>query len=523
MRNLINLNIYILVLLIGFSSCTTNDLDIKPEDRYTDENFWISEKNADAALSGCYAVLKNQGMFDGGQATILLEETATPNAYNYTNRMGYGVIAQGTQTNSNAAIFNARWFDSYRGIGRCNNLLAKIEPIPMDVGLKNRMKAEAKFLRAFYYSMLSTYFGAVPLILDPPDIESQSKLPRTPRAEVVQQIIKDLDEAAAVLPPLYTGNNIGRATKGAALALKARVLIFEASPLNNSGNVNNPTGDVQKWQLAANACKAVIDLAPEAGYDLFGNYRQLFLPANENSKECVFDVQFKAPEQGSSFDVENRQWNDNAPLQDLIDAYEMQPGFAYNPAQPYANRDPRMYQTLVFPGDTYMGAVTTHSSPFKNTGYGVKKYSIYDTEANSNILNEGRSETNYMIIRYADVLLMYAEAMNEALAAPGDDMNTTNIYSAVNKVRQRAGMSAIPTGRTKDQMREIIRKERRIEFACEGMYYNDIRRWRTAEIVMNGLIYNSTGLPILRRTFNAAKNYWWLIPLAQLDLNPNLR
>lgn len=523
MRNFVNLNICILLFCIGLSSCTTKDLDTKPEDRYTDENFWNSEKNANAALSGCYAVLRNQGMFDGGQASILLEETATPNAYNYTNRMGYGVIAQGTQTNSNAAIFNARWFDSYRGIGRCNNLLNKIDGITMDTGLKNRMKAEAKFLRAFYYTMLTTYFSSVPLILDPPNIESQSKLPRSPREELIAQIVKDLDEATTVLPSRYTGNNIGRATKGAALALKARVLVFEASPLNNSGDANNPVGSVDKWQTAANASKAVIDMATEAGYGLFSNYRQLFLPANENNKECIFDVQFKAPEQGSSFDVENRQWNDNAPLQDLIDAYEMQPGFTYNPSKPYANRDPRMYQTIVFPGDTYMGSVTTHSSPFKNTGYGVKKYSIYDTEPNSIILNEGRSEINYMIIRYADVLLMYAEAMNEVLSAPDNDINQLNIYDAVNLVRQRAGMGLISKGKTKTEMREIIRKERRIEFACEGMYYNDIRRWRTAETVMNGLIYNSQALPIVRRTFDATTDYWWLIPLAQLDLNPNLK
>src|SRR5690606_8832141 len=211
----------------------------------------------------------------------------------------------------------------------------KIDFIQMDSGLKTRMKAEAKFLRAFYYSMLTTYFGSVPLILETPNIEKHSKLHKTDRRIIIQQIIKDLDEAASVLPAIYTSDDIGRATKGAALALKARVLLFEASPLNNSGDVNNPTGDVSKWQVAADAAKAVIDMASEAGYDLFPNYRGLFLPENENSVECVFDVQFKAPEQGSSFDVENRQWNDNAPLQDLIDAYEMQPGYIYDPTKPY--------------------------------------------------------------------------------------------------------------------------------------------------------------------------------------------
>src|SRR5690606_35857401 len=132
---IIRINICFFVLLPLLWGCTTKDLDTIPQDRYTDQNFWTTQKNAMAALSGCYAVLRNSGMFDGGQATALLEETATPNAYNPTNRMGYGVIALGTHTNSNATIFNARWIDSYRGIGRCNTLLDNIDGISMDDGL----------------------------------------------------------------------------------------------------------------------------------------------------------------------------------------------------------------------------------------------------------------------------------------------------------------------------------------------------------------------------------------------------
>src|SRR5690606_13677242 len=110
------------------------------------------------------------------------------------------------------------------------------------------------------------------------------------------------------------------------------------------------------------------------------------------------------------------------------------------------------------------------------------------------------------------VLLMYAEARNEALASPDDDTNPINIYTAVNRVRQRAGMPAIATGRTKAQMREIIRHERRIEFAMEGFYYNDIRRWKIAEDVLPGQIYNSQNLPMVTRTFNPARDYWWPVP-----------
>ncbi len=517
-------NIYsVLAIALVFASCSKTLLDTQPNDRYSEEIYWTTEKNAIAALNGCYAVLKEDGLF-GGTATPLWEETATPNAYNYDNSFGFNVIALGTQTASPASvaeIINNRWSDSYRGIGRCNTLLAQIDKVPMADALKNQMKAEAKFLRGLYYAMLEMYYGGVPVITDKPDATTQGTLPRNTRAEVVAQIVKDLDEAAAVLPAKFaTAADKGRATKGAALSIKARVLLFEASPLLNTGN------DAAKWTVAANAAKAVMDLASAAGYDLFPNYRTLFLPANENNAEVVFDVQFKAPEQtGNSFDLIVRQYNTNAPLRDLIDAYYMTDGLPitqsplYNAAKPYENREPRFYQSIVYPGDTYMGAPVTATNPFKITGYTFKKYGIYDKEPSTIILNAGQSEINYMVMRYADVLLMYAEAQNEVLAAPD-----ATVYAAINRVRQRAGLIpfAVPAGKTKAEMRDVIRRERRIELAGEGFYYLDIRRWKTAEQVMNATILNSQGQAIVKRTFNPARDYWWPVPQTQRDLNKNL-
>ncbi len=505
------------------TSCSKELLETQPNDRYSEEIYWTSEKNAVAALNGCYAVLKEAGLF-GGTATPLWEETATPNAYNYDNSFGFNVIALGTQTASPAnpsEIINRRWSDSYRGIGRVNTLLAEIDKVPMTDVLKTQMKAEAKFLRGLYYSLFEMYYGGVPIILDKPNVATQSDLPRNTRTEVVQQVLKDLDEAAAVLPTKYTNAaDKGRATKGAALSIKARVLLFEASPLINT------TNDAAKWTTAANAAKAVMDLAAQAGYDLFPNYRNMFLPANENNQEVIFDVQFKAPEQtGNSFDLIVRQFNTNAPLRDLIDAYYMKDGLPitesplYNPAKPYENREPRFYQSIVFPGDTYLGSVVTPTTPFKITGYTFKKYGIYDNLPSTNILMQGQSETNYVVMRYADILLMYAEAQNEALSAPD-----ATVYSALNKVRQRAGLVPfeVPLGKTKAEMREIIRRERRIEFAGEGFYYTDIRRWKIAEQVMNATIFNSENKAIVKRSFDPARDYWWPVPQTQLDLNRNL-
>lgn len=507
-------------------SCAESLLDTVPHDRYTEDVFWRSEEKAHAGLVGCYQILTKDGIF--GSATPLWEETATPNAYNYDNSAGFGAIASGTHSASNAAtgsiiggIIRQRWSDCYKGIGRCNTLLARIDDVNMDESLKTRMKAEARFLRALYYSLLQMYYGGVPLILDPPDLDTQGLLPRNSREQVVEQILKDLDEAAAVLPVKYVAaTDLGRATRGAALALKARILLFDASPLNNASN------DKSKWSAAAAAAREVIDLS-EAGYALYPDYRNLFLAAYENNSEVIFDVQYirSTPSYGSSFDLICRQYNTNAPIQNMIDAYEMRDGlpkeqsFLYNPSTPYNNRDPRMYQTIVYPGDQYIGAVTSHTAPFKITGYGVKKYSIYDKAAIPNTTPESyKSEINYQVIRYADVLLMYAEAQNEA---SGPD---ASVYKAINDIRQRAGLNPyeIAGGKSQSEMREIIRHERRIELAFEGFYYTDIRRWMVADQVMNGLIYNSRNQPLVNRTFDPNRDYWWPIPQAEIDLDPSL-
>jgi hypothetical protein len=503
--------IYIGIAVLGLSSCGKL-LDTEPTDRYTVESFWISEKGTIGALAGCYNSLTKTGTF-GGTATVLWEETATPNAYNYDNSAGFNVIALGTQTAAtNSAIISSRWADAYGGIGRCNTFLAHVEQSPLNSNLKVRMTAEAKFLRALYYNLLATYYGGVPLILEEPAME-QANIPRASRKEVVQQIIKDLDEAIAVLPVAYTTTaDIGRVTKGAAMALKARVLLFEASPLINA------SGNTDQWILAAKAAKDVMTL-PGTGYALFSNYRNLFLSANENSTECVFDVQFKFPEYGTGFDIVLRQYNTVAPLKNLVDAYGMKDGKTkeesslYNPASPYANRDPRFEQTIVYPGSTYRGSVVAPGT-FVNTGFTMKKYSIYDSEPNTNM--PASTDINYMIIRYADVLLMYAEAQNEALSVPDQ-----SIYDAVEMIRKRAGLNPylLPVGLSKSQMREVIRLERRIEFVGEGYYYTDIRRWKIAETVMKGPIYNYAGNAILSRSFNPQRDYWWPIPQTQRDLN----
>jgi starch-binding outer membrane protein, SusD/RagB family len=512
-------------LLLTATGCNTSLLDTKPNDRFQESTYWSSPAAANAGLVGCYSILRNDGMYGGkgsNNATALWDETLSPNAWNYSNSNSFNSVAMGEHNASTGGIVTARWGDSYGGIGRCNTFLGKIDQVPdMSATEVTRMKGEAYFLRALYYFTLATYYGAAPLILTPPNEETDGDLPRTPREQVIAQVLADLESAISSLPPKYNSNaDKGRATKGAAMALKARVLLYEASPLMNKG-VNDPA----KWKAAADAAKAVITDAGTFGYKLYPNYRAMFLPQNENNSEVIFDVQYIFPLQGSSFDLICRQYNTNAPLQDLVDAYLMKnglpisnPASGYDPAKQWDNRDPRMYATFTYPGDTYMGSVVA-ANRFSFTGYGMKKFSIYDKEkapADKESLVGGQSETNFIVLRYADILLMYAESQNEAA---GPD---ATVYAAVDSIRSRAGMPLITPGLTQAQMRDVIRLERRIELAGEGLYYNDIRRWKTAETVMNTDIYNYKRERQATRSFDPKRDYWWPIPTGERDLNPNL-
>lgn len=505
------------------TGCNTDLLNTAPTDRYVESTYWTTPEAARAGLTGCYSILRNDGVYGGkgsNNATALWEETASPNAYNYSNSMSYNAIASGLQQSASGGVISARWADCYGGIGRCNTFLAKVDEVTsLPAAEKDRMKGEAYFLRSLYYFLLQNYYGGVPVILDPPNKETQSDIPRAPRADVVAQIFRDLDSAELKLPYKYTAaGDKGRATRGAAMALRTKLLLYEASPLFAG------TNNTQKWKDAADAAKDLMDLSGQTGYGLFEDYRQLFMPANENNKEVIFDVQYMFPNQGSSFDLICRQYGTNQPLLGLAEAYLMDDGLPaaqsprYDPANPYLNRDPRLYGTMTFPGDMYMGEVVTNTR-FAITGFGMKKFSIYDREAppadKASLVN-GQSETNFIVLRYADVLLMFAEAQNE-FGGPNAD-----VYDALDTLRGRVGMPRITRDKTQEQLRSIIRHERRIELAGEGQYYNDIRRWKTAETELNGDVFKYNGDRLETRKFNAARDYWWPIPLGERDLNPAL-
>lgn len=233
----------IIPVLLGII-CAGCDLDIEPQDRYDQQTFWYSAKAAEGGLTGCYNALLEKGIY--GRAAVYWEDDATPNGYNFSNDDSWTTIANGAQTATSGGIIANRWGHAYKGIGRCNTLLDNIDlNRELDKSVIEEYKNQARFLRVLFYYMLTTYYGDCPLITKTPVMEHRS-LPRTPRAEVVSFMLGELEQLSKILPPKAKP---GRPTSGAALALKARILLFEASPLLNPGH------DDKKWRDAADAAE----------------------------------------------------------------------------------------------------------------------------------------------------------------------------------------------------------------------------------------------------------------------------
>jgi hypothetical protein len=376
------------------------------------------------------------------------------------------------------------------------------------------------------------------LIITPITLGEGRALTRTPRGEVVAQILSDLDIAIGVLPISYSGADRGRVTRGGALALKARAALYAAGWEQNHGG--NQARAAELYRTAADAAAAVRDLGI---YTLQPNYADLTRYAGNNSTEIIFaDLRVKNGRGHGSFNWlaprSLQGGSDVTPLRALVDAYQMTDGLPisssplFDPNNPYVNRDPRMYSTLLYPGATF-GDITFNSLPGSgtpdevrndfnatSTGYQFIKYVDLADRA-----DRGNSGIHFILIRYADVLLMYAEAKIELNEADG------SVYDAINLVRTRGGMPAVAPGSlSQATLRDLLRYERRVELAMEGLRIFDIRRWKIAEVVMPGqhfgIDYMDAGqkqtIPADNRVFNPTRDYLWPIPQTEIELNPSL-
>ncbi|MGF6929234.1 hypothetical protein QFZ48_004734 [Chitinophaga sp. W2I13] len=396
-----------------------------------------------------------------------------------------------------------------------------------------RWRYENRFLRAYFYFELVTRYGGVPLITKTLALSDSLNLPRNTYDECVQFITSECDSAAAHLAVTVPDNDLGRATKGAALALKSRMLLYYASSLNNKGNLQ------ERWIAAAKAAKEVIDLK---AYQLENDYRGLF--RSTTSKEIIFAHRY-AP--GNGFERANYPigydggGSGTTPTQNLVDAYEMTDGSTFNwsnPAQvahPYDNRDPRLAMTVILNNSQWKGrAVEAFTGGREGrgvdratkTGYYLKKY----VDENLDLVQNKTSVHTWILFRLGEIYLNYAEAMNEAYGPDQDPQGFgLTALEAINKVRDRASvkMPLLLAGQwNAATLRDKVRNERRVELAFEEHRYWDVRRWELGVALFNTPVYGVNITRVNANTFTyekaevegrvfQPKMYWYPIPQAE--------
>lgn len=525
MKTIIKNLILSAVVIVGAASCI--DLDTAPYDRETDLTYW--EEDPDAALKAlntCYTYL-------GNMDEQLYSEAMTDNAYTKQPNDATQNIGNGSYSTADAYVKKV-WDGRYTGIRMCNQLLENIDRVPdLDPELKKRYIGEAKVLRVYNYYELYTKFGAVPYTTKVLSIKESMSMARTDKETVVSNILADLDEVinGNYLPASYDADNKGRITHWAAMAIKAKIYLFE-------GN----------WTQVKNITSTIMN---EGKFELHPDYAGLFEIVNEYNKEVILDVQYRPTSREHQMmyvflPPSLGGYSQLSPLQELVDSYIMldgksikETGTSFNENKPYSNRDPRLEATVMYTGNTYDGTDVKIncekgegrdgygvSSDCTATGYYIKKY--WDKTYRATLY----SGLNPILIRYADILLMNAEALAELGELDEKAWNAT-----IRLIRSRAGFTLpsaldFPAGTSKDKLIEIVRNERRSELALEGHRHKDIIRWRIADKVMNGYCHGLyTGetvgtdngyIRVEKRAFKADKHYLWPIPQAERDLNGNL-
>lgn len=482
------------VLAVGllFSSCN-DTLDIDPNDSYSDATVWQDQNLIKMFVNDQYGALI--GSNDFYRYSFFSDES-----YQKYNDNGCNYVRENILTSDNIGAVSDLlnyWNTGYRYLYNLNLFFTNIQTSDVDDEFKQTMIGEMKFIRAFIYFRLIRSYGGVPIIEEVFDINSDwSGVKRNSYDECVDYIIKDLDEVITVLPDRPSERN--RASANAARALKSRVLLYAASPLNN------PSNDREKWQKAADAAKELFD----KGYSLSDNYRDMFFDVTND--EYIFAKEYS--ETYSHWAGRNTAspgdggFGFATPTQNMVDAYEtidgeipildtktgeVNPNSIYDPKNPYKNRDPRFYDCIYYNGstsiegrvvETYQDGADMQTQDMTLTGYYLRKF----VDESEPVSESYHYTMPYPFFRLAEIYLNYAEAEyhlgNEDVAR-----------EYVNKVRARKSVNMPPIDETGSTLLERIYHERQIELAFEGHRFFDLRRWRIADKnPLYGLIINKT-------------------------------
>jgi hypothetical protein len=510
-------------LTFGLASCDSGLLETVPNDRLSVDLFWKTEADAKLAANSLYTDLDSTNLmsWDGVTDIAHINQSFNVDAY----------VELGSYDATSSKIYG-EWKKAYRGIRAVNYFLENVDKVPStNAALINQFKGEAKVLRAYQYIKLAGLFGPAPLVTSSITIEEGRALTNTPVEEIWDFVEKELTEASGLLPLTYGAADKGRVTKGAALGLLARADLYAG-----------------RYQKAADAADQVIKLGV---YGLYDSYEKLFSYAAENNKEVIFDKQYLKDVYANNvfaylapYSQKNAQ-STVVPTKALVDMYETEDGkkitdagSGYDPAKPYLNRDPRLKFSVFLEGDALPSGITFQPKPTSGTadaigstyiasttGFNIKKY--INTEDFANPTNSG---INVILLRYAEILLTYAEAKIELGTIDA------SVLAAINLVRNGRMDVKQPAVKVTTQaaLREIVRRERVVELAFEGQRLFDIRRWKIAENVMTGPVFgityaDNTGKLVTvqaassNRVFDTSRHYLWPIPQKERDLNPNLK
>lgn len=510
MKNKIRIYLYA-CLAAGtlFSGCTKDFLNKNPTDKIPEQSFWKTSADADLALSGCYEFLcrgynatSSSNARGGWGGASMFWDGLSDDAFVSSTSNNFNTISRGGLTSTTGGIQAEGYEISYQAIAACNRLIINIDRITsMSQQDRDRYRAEARFIRAHYYFLLTNLYGDVPLTLEPLGMDDASaKLGRTAKDKVIEAILADLDYASEKLPnTAYKGH----AVRGAALGYKTRVLVSQ-----------------KKWTEAASIAKLIID---ENKFSIYqGGYRDLFRkPGQTNNPEIMFSARFLPPNMYSPADMMYSYLKTIQPLSYLVDSYycidgkDIKTSAKYDSINPLENRDPRLKASIIYRG-VWRG--TTASSAFDPVAEGVLGGFLprkYINEARWPTSYATQSDQDWVFLRYADILLLYAEAKNES----GGPEQTA--VDALNQVRSRADVKMpllqFNTALTKAEFRDIIRQERRVELALEGQRYFDLKRWGTIQKVMDA-IKDPNGAPRIFRE----RDTLWPVPQSEVDIAKSL-
>ncbi len=527
---------------------TSCSLERSPLDKFSEDAFWTSEENALLALTGIYknGMTVNSPEYNptdwwsyGG---LVFLEFASDNAYDRRgSNSNFYKLSNGTLLPNNPFI-KKYWGNSYKKIARCNRFLEGIDKLSASEEFINRVRAEARFIRATQYFYLSQYFGDVPLVLSILTIEEANTVSKATKKDVTDFIVEEFTQAAAGLPRFkdLSGTEVGRASKQASLAFLGRTLLSN-----------------KMYKEASAIYQEIISYGDN---QIDPNYQSIFYPSNENSSENIFSMQYLQDMAGSgmpqhAFPVKDGGWSlINIPA-DLFESYQFTNGTnfsyensLYDVTNLGLNRDPRLDYTIYYNGAQFKETAYDCHPDSKSvdkigagqstqTGFLMRKF--FDESYNGDLNSYGG---NLPIIRYAEVLLSYLEAKIEA----GEPITTALLDETINKVRGRSSVNMpLVTETNPDKLRAILRNERRVEFALEGIRYWDLLRWNIAHEKLNADVYGApfpgakkmnykkvNGEIVIdkydrwyvnKRGFRQAQDYVWPIPQSEQDINPNLR